>query len=854
MKLSTNYELYKKAMEFAKKKNSKHEGLSNLYVIQKTDREGNITGEYYGMNVMTDHGMSKYFVDNQNFPTNIYIGNGTGTFNHTTESLISAVTTEASKTSNTNKSYAFPLYYDEYSGLITCTCQYLVAYFDYDINGITDTIAITEYGIGTAYNALWTHSWVYDTTGAQTYINKSVNDRLTITVFLCFSYYESLITEGYAEGKYTVITSMEKFFNRMYESEIYTYKRGNTGCTRSRNNTSTGFINNEITRYTNLNTFTMYSGTDTNAGYIDGFCQWYNGFITLEPQMLDTPEDFDITMRMDYGNNTSIGLADKFGMCTEAMFTQADISGVYLYDHKTGAFDNSEEFYNPSERWYSETPMTTYFATKIYYTNNNTIIPMYVYQNIRTDDDILSINSALSVVYATDKYWDTSSWIHISNLEEIPVEARNCRYWITPSNTVSINPVRKSGNFKLLPTNGDSETYSWATIKNGSYPVCDNYEYGWYMVDNVVHVPANELTFTIGASGVTASTSMTYKKWLVTFTSSTNYLLTDMSDLSVAPTPTTTTPLFTTATNCLTKCYRTNSDTGIICLQSLSANESNIIDLRNDGFNQILFNSTMAVAVWGVNQIAYIPSDDTSKVLVYDFDINGTIREFTIPEGVVTVRFMVAHRDFIWISDGSTYSYVMDIRDGSIVGCENTITYNDHLQNVEFTAVDDVLIMYYFSGYDISTSYYLRYDNPTVPENLSSFDFDPGYTGARSTYTLRYIHGKTLVLSISMLRRHSYAGAYNLVIDFGRFLNDGTVENNYAHRGADSTTVLVPYGEFFINGNKKTPIEYWLYHRIVGKTKTITTQNFIKNISGKQWAVTITNIPEFTGLPPGEVQ
>ena len=91
--------LYERAMTFAKNKTSKEgssAGISNLYVLQKIDKDGNVTGEYYGMNMMTDYGMNQYFLQNATFPTNIYIGNGTGSFNHTTNALLSAVTTTAS--------------------------------------------------------------------------------------------------------------------------------------------------------------------------------------------------------------------------------------------------------------------------------------------------------------------------------------------------------------------------------------------------------------------------------------------------------------------------------------------------------------------------------------------------------------------------------------------------------------------------------------------------------------------------------------------------------------------------------------------------------------------------------------
>lgn len=855
--INNNYEIYQRAMQFAKNKKSNGGGLSNLYVIQKTDINGNLIDEYYGMNMMTDYGMSQYFVSGNSFPTNIYIGDGTGSFNHTSNSLISPTTINPSTVSDKTISYAYPLYYDKISGLVTCVCKYLTAYFDYNISGITDPISVTEYGLGTAYNALWTHSWVYDITGSQTYITKNINERLTITVFLCFSYYESLITSGYVNDRYTMITTMHRFFtDKMYENNIYTYKRFGTGCTRERTKTSSGFMNNEITRYTNLSPFTMYSGSTTDAGYIDGFCQWSSGFMTLEPQQLDEPDDFDINLRMNWNDHyKNTGLSKRFGEASAASsFTQADISSVSLFNHKTNKWDIPVEFINDPNKSYCETPMSVYFPTVIYYTNNNTVMKMYVYQNIRVDDPIVKLDNELSTVYATNKYWDTSSWVLITDYDNIPEELQTCRYWITPSSSVSLGPIRKSQDFTVISPNGNVEEYSWCNTANGGYPVCDNYEYGWFKQNNTVYVPEHQLKFVEGINGYTSSSSMTYGKWLLTFSLTTTYSLSDMSVLPTIPTAVKVTPLFSSSINCFSNCYRTKSDTGLVCLQSLTTNEANIIDLRNENYNQILINSKLSTCIWDTNYIAYISPDNTSKVKVYDIDTNSDIMEFDIPSDISNVTFMFGHRNHIWITNGSTYSYVLNTDDNTITGCTNNISYTSGLNYVEITCVDDAVVIYKYNETKTTNAYYMKHNDHTVINNLSEFDLGLSYLTNKVTYTLRYVRDNILVLLITMGRYQSSSyGAYNLVIDFGRYLYDGT--KSYTYRNIDKTPNLVPFGEFFIEGNKKIPIEHWLSHRIIGTTRTISTVNDrIKNVSGKQWSTTITNIPEFTGLPPGSVQ
>ena len=99
--------LYQKAMKFVENMKYKFQnhGISNIYVLQTIDQNGKVTDEKYGMNLMTDYGMSQYFVSRQAFPTKLYIGNGSGSFNQSTNVLINAITTTASTSSNTTKAF-----------------------------------------------------------------------------------------------------------------------------------------------------------------------------------------------------------------------------------------------------------------------------------------------------------------------------------------------------------------------------------------------------------------------------------------------------------------------------------------------------------------------------------------------------------------------------------------------------------------------------------------------------------------------------------------------------------------------------------------------------------------------------
>ena len=115
--------IYERAIEFAKHYMKEHDtvGFSNMYVIRRLDADGNVLGEYYGMNLMTDYGMQQYFIENggaNNFPQTIYFGNGVGAITVAENSLISQISNISSTLVSGTIMYDYPLYYAVETGLI----------------------------------------------------------------------------------------------------------------------------------------------------------------------------------------------------------------------------------------------------------------------------------------------------------------------------------------------------------------------------------------------------------------------------------------------------------------------------------------------------------------------------------------------------------------------------------------------------------------------------------------------------------------------------------------------------------------------------------------------------------------
>lgn len=882
---------YNRMIEFAKN-HRQHGGFSNLYLIKRIDPEGNVTGEFYGMNMMTDYGMDQYFIKNGSFPTKLYVGQGSNEFNYVTQTLSEKIpdVTMAATVSDTSKYYNFPMYYDPVlidseSGIITCMMQYLVCYLPTNINNVTGEFSITEYGIGSAIDELWTHSWVYDIKGNKTYITKNINEKLEFTVYLCYSYYEYLITSGYEQNRFTLITTMQYFMNRMREEGVYTFKRNNVGYKREYNTrTSSKFENNSITYITPLKSFTLYQGTDAASGYIDGFCQWYTGFMSLETQQLDEneAESVDITNFYSLTPTSPSGFSEKFGHANYVPITQIDVTSVNMFNHKGNGderWTNDVDYVNNKEKWYNETPIQNYFSTPIYYSNNNTVVGMYLYQNIRPEDKIIGIKCDAVTVYATDKYWDSSTWKLIKDFSNIPEDCQSARYWITSSNKNMITPIRECDDFHLAVKNEEDyvdgyETYLEFANNYGARAQCDNYEYGWYMFDNIVFYPGKtrRSSFTIGKSGSLSTESMTYDKWLVTFnTGLEGFYLTDMSNLvNSDPVPVQKQFEFNTSTDPISDAYRSESGTGIICVQSIKSSEARIIDLKSKSSDVKIANiqSKLASCIWGTQKVAYITDDEKPKLKVRDCDTEADIVDVDLPEDISNITFMFGHTRYVWITDGSTYAYALDLNNqNNWVACTNTIPINKNLNNYKMTAVDDVLILYNRADVDISKAFYIRMDYPNTCNNMSDFQISRSYLGQRIDFNLRYINSKTvngketkaLVLLIDRGYHSSNAdigGAENMVIDFGQFLYDGTISRWSDYSNTWSSFIL--FGEFLLDRIKnRIPIMNYMPIRIKGTTRTITTLNWIKNISDKLWEVTFTNIPlfgtgEHNGLPPGK--
>ena len=869
-------ESYSYMLDFLKNLKDNNKGIGNIYVARTVDKNGNTTDVKFGKNMMTDYGMTRFFVNKDSYPKNLYIGYGstaTG-FNHTSQQLVEAYDTVSTLVSET-RDYAYPMYYDNVSGLITCVCRALQVKFPLNISGISDEISITEYGIGTAWNALWTHSWVYDTLGRYGTLIKRPEEELYIDVFYCMSYDEDLILNNWNNGRYTVITTLQRFFNRM-EGTLYTYRRDNNDIARDATTTQSAFQNNEITLYRNLTSFVMKNEwpSDDNEkkrnGYIDGFSDWVSGFMVIERELLDVPEPFSEIITPDgfYDNC----LNNRFGKFNQNSLpiTQASISTSKMYNPDTHGWDTNETFLNDPNKWYTETPMQTLFATPIYYTNNNIILGLYVHVNIITSDAITAFDINQTTVYAAEKYWDKTTWHLITNLQEVSANdtneyehTMNCqtaRYYLTATNSASLIPHRANDGFVIVPTDGRSSYLPFVRGDIVWRENTSNYEAGWYQYGQQIYSVRDSKTYSYSELSASDSRTMSYGKWLISFNNENNvvrYL--DTSDFTTKPSMNSLSLTWTRNTNSYSESYTTETGTGIFTMQSTKDNVSQVINFAGNSPTATQHTTTKMCSIWGTNRIAYIDTADTTHIQVYEFgSTNAVIQTFDIPSGY-TPALLFGHTNYVWLvsTSDAVDTYCCNIATGTMTAVAPFAAIRSDFRYVMITNVDRYLVIHKMNDYNYANHYWIDVADPATRHNLTGVRGSAtadGSNGGRRTYRLAKVHGSSYILICNMWwNNNNNTGTFSFANDFGNFA-DGN-RDYYVYTADSNQPPWILYGGYIITWlSEKYALENFMPHKITGTTRTITSLNNYVNVRNKQFRIKFTNLNRFNGLPPGEKQ
>lgn len=896
---SQKHELYKKAVEFAKnyaKKHPTHQGFSNIYVFRLVDENGNIVDEKFGMNLMTDYGMTQYFtVSGTDWSSvNLYVGRGTASqIDYASSSLIMPYE-EAATVVSRSIDYEYPMYYLKpvggSPGLITCMCKFLNVMYDYTVPNWESVTTISEYGLGSSYTSLWTHSWVYDSQGNRAQIDKRSNTQLFIDVFFCMSYENTLIDNMWTNGKYAVITTMERFFNKptinstgiaMAESSLCTFRRYSSPNSRSKGAHSVSVENGVATIISNMADFTLVQSSSLDQDYIDGFASIHSGFKMFEWVSLGQDIQFDLVTRP---NPLYISKPDcfsyNFGASNYINFSHCNVQHSYTYNFNTGEYDAEDSAayieQTPNKR-YADIGMDVSAATQIYFWNNDTIMKLYVYINMSPSDPIVSLAGNVIWVYATDEYWNFDSWHLIEDIEHIPLQYQNAKYWITNTNTVEMQPVRGNPTFQYVDQAQEAETLAFDAgfIISGRQNVCGDYNGKWFVIDNQLYDtnPSSlSVTQVSTSSGFDQTRSLGYGRFVFTICDGTDKAIIRQTDLTTTPKTLTD---FTTNMVSVWNSHVTKNNCGAFIFTDC-ATQTNHEVIRVNG------NTTVRTQMSGTftdiacieNNAQYFAALSGRVLSIYSYTaISGTPSTITIPTDPSDVsstdpKFIFGFGNNVYVTNGYDVWLVVINSGGTPANpekCHGDFSRMNDLATSRntlcTTATTDCLVVYRrtdstfvyaFAVYSGDTKDIISLapggrtsgSSNTIAMNVLS------ETVYESSLQLWQVNTNTLILHAEI---YTYGNWYSEVgYNFGKILRTKSItSDDWVYKKEESLIHWIPYGTHILRLIDTFSSKNLIPHRLTGVTRCVTTYDWPKRINSKSWTLAVTNRSQWHGRPPG---
>lgn len=936
---------YSRIVNFFKTKAAKNHGISNIYLVKKIDEKGD-ESVYYGLNCLTNYGMEKMFSSSYNSPYYIYLGTGTGKVSPNDETLFEILYEDlgrlscSSSTADDINSYSYPLYYDRDTGMITCIGKLLTYDNIPSYSGEKKTYKITEYGFGNdgyyispgnpyGYkNRLWSHSLVYDENGKQTYFKYTNDEYLKITVFLCVSYHESLITNSWKNNVFPVITSASiagkfnfgrtgGYINRLYgrrwsdsNDKIWdyavnaNYPMAYSALMNSEITVSHTFASAPLypdsTSYSSIVELYHYIDYDTYDSSLSKYVQLDSPFAIEILPRLKEPKTFEVIRNVETSSGSYPTTVQSMHECTSMMLqvSRAKVDDVCMFNTRTGEWDNHVEFINdPDQEYYDSMKIQVGYmiAPTIYYTSApDYFSKLYVYQNLNVDNPIVALTEdSSSTIYATDKYWDTSSWQLITNRTHIPEELRRSRYWITDTDSrspIPVQPIREKDidmdgvlRFPTKPEYFRKLEYTFESgFKRGD---CDNYEYGWFIRDRIVYVPDQNISFPVTSDTSSSSyfRSMTWGKWLITFPEKKPEIIIinmdGVKETGIIPTPQVISLNDYGITSSSINSIETETGTGIFCKAVLqySANVNNrffVIDVRGDEPEiHAVIGSGWASAMYGTSNIAYgntskdIVSPNT-ELVIYNVDTKSVIKRIDTSEYFTRKDFsLVAHGKYVWAFSYNDYSYTWlidtETEEWKPVNISFMKPYYYYSDPYVVSSIDGwMCLSHKYSGDYVCSESAVVVINVADPTNpIYPYSQPELYSSSYNGYSLcnasfKYIEENTLVLIISY-KTSSYSYSRTSIIDIGRYYHTGELSCS-TYISSSSEHELLPYGEYIINsGGVQVPIKLLLDYKITGSTDTVSSliigsDTYLSNTGTIKF--TVSNVGPFKTTISGERQ
>lgn len=499
----------------------KNPRMHNVYHIETFDADGNRTNEAFGLNLLTNNGflaITSTWMVRDPVPYIVKFGTGT-TAPDPTDTALEQQVDAFTSTSNVRYKDQLSILYDSTNSMILGMARMGIGYIEYNVTGITSDVDITEIGLvfyGNE-NTLLTRSLIYDELGQVTHITKEVNQRLKVTIYLVSAIPESVITSAYDNEKYILATpygllpiqgaSYGSAYIR-YSTDFLTYMsdyiygtRGTPyyGYTMNFPFSFTYGVSDGTVTMTSSRTITLTNKYDyvsksifeTNPSNITSpfptiiFDAGSSSTLhCLEREYLPNQQTESITaydVFVDNVNSDSISKSfgqyhidstrttimsgrhvyDHIGIIPVVDF---DMSSSYMYNYLTKDWDIQDSTTNATTAWYGKDFTAilqgAYLSTDPDEYGDTTQV--YVYVNTHNSIPITSMNLTVQrQLFATDKWWDKSTYVQISDPSNIAAALQTKKYYVTLSDNAGyIDDTRNQTTHQITCTEGTVYTPS----------------------------------------------------------------------------------------------------------------------------------------------------------------------------------------------------------------------------------------------------------------------------------------------------------------------------------------------------------------------------------------------------------
>jgi hypothetical protein len=437
----------------------------NIYHLVSEDREGNITGESFGINVLTDRGfndMYKRSTSDESYNDYLYLGDGEfDTIDPASSTMVHAISTTSATMSTNTFSHQSTQYISEMQAnkVLWKLC---VGSYDYTVWDEDKTV--TEIGISTRNNAsinvLKYHAAIYDSEGNKSSFVKKVNEKLTITVW-GRNYFPivKIVNESWDKGFPCVIRSnalFQSYYDNYWRNAYicyhpYNWHFGNAYYTTlSMLNYDSGTITDHV--FTSNKTGSMnrlmdgryqymsdvFIGTTVTDEYAK-YGQWNSYFVFASkiksPDQIPFRLEFfecdaynSLSLYHTYGDKCLDENQDSDG---QLPMTDIHISSLRMYNGQTDEWDIDVPFTEPVpylDAGYWHLRYSVREQNWISFQNKYEWYTVFI--NEAPQYPIKQIMYCGRTMYATDEYWDSTTWEIIPNTDNISRELGSKRYFI----------------------------------------------------------------------------------------------------------------------------------------------------------------------------------------------------------------------------------------------------------------------------------------------------------------------------------------------------------------------------------------------------------------------------------------